>query len=288
MRAAEALANSSSVRAAAALANSSSVRAAVALANSPSIRAAQAMADALAVHAIHPRVDTASLRIARALAEFPAIETLKEAQNSFALRAVKALELNDSKNSFNGIAEQLKRNYGERVFSEVYELLIDEYPTTKNSNSLPAVSGNAKSKKKFVPFSSLSAEFYFNLFIALSLAYLSTVSGERSEERILVAGEKSEERILKAINDMEQNLIIQINAGHSAEDKHVFLITDRELNLRTGPSSVDYEVIDVIPKNLKVVELERSRDWVKVEVWDYAETTSKVGWAHGKYLLKEK
>ncbi len=86
------------------------------------------------------------------------------------------------------------------------------------------------------------------------------------------------------MNGWEQIITTQLNVLRENEIGHVFLVTDRALNLRTGPS-VDHEVIEVLPRNQKVMELERNHDWLKIEYFDYIANKSKTGWAHSRYLL---
>ena len=95
---------------------------------------------------------------------------------------------------------------------------------------------------------------------------------------------ESEERILERMNELEPTITTQLNVLQSNDTDYVFLVSDRELNLREGPS-VDHKVIEVLPRNKKVMELERNRDWLKIEFFDYISNISKVGWVHSRYLL---
>jgi len=95
---------------------------------------------------------------------------------------------------------------------------------------------------------------------------------------------ESEERILKRMNGLEQIITTQLTVLRENAIGHVFLVTDRDLNLRTGPN-VDHEVIEVLPRNQKVMEIERSHDWLKIEYFDHIDNKSKTGWSHSRYLL---
>ncbi len=95
---------------------------------------------------------------------------------------------------------------------------------------------------------------------------------------------ESEERMLERMNDLEQTITTQLNVLQPTDTDYIFLVPDRELNLREGPST-DHKVIEVLPRNKKVMELERNRDWVKIEFFDYISNTSKIGWVHSGYLL---
>jgi len=49
--------------------------------------------------------------------------------------------------------------------------------------------------------------------------------------------------------------------------------------------AIDHDVIGNISINKKLMELERDRDWVKVEYFDHINNVNVVGWAHSRYLL---
>lgn len=82
----------------------------------------------------------------------------------------------------------------------------------------------------------------------------------------------------------KQTIITQLNNLNELENDRSFLVADRSMNLRSGPS-VDQEVIGNISRNQKLLVLERNRDWAKVEYFDHINNKNIVGWAHSRYLL---
>ena len=86
------------------------------------------------------------------------------------------------------------------------------------------------------------------------------------------------------MNGLEQTITTQLNELDQIEKDQLFMVADRSLNIRSGPGR-DYDVIGNISINQKLMELERDRDWVKVEYFDHINNVNVVGWAHSRYLL---
>lgn len=250
--------------------------------DSPTMRAIRAMEDSATVRMMRDINNSPSLRIMRDLENTPILKIIKDLENSSAfkairelqdspaLRAIKALEVSPSITAFSRISEQLNQNYGALTFSEAYQLIVDEMPEAEDDASLIEM---VQDKSNRAPLSPLSAEFYLSLIFALFLYYLSQMSATESEERLI-----------ERMGVLEQTITTQLNVLQSKEIGHVFLVTDRELNLREGPG-MDNEVIEVLPRNKKIIELKRSKEWVQIEYFDYINNVSKVGWVHSGYLM---
>lgn len=211
-----------------------------------------------------------ALKIVRDLEDSAAFRAIRELQDSPALKVIKALETSPSFTAFSIISEQLNRNFGVLTFSEAYKFLADEIEEAESDTALVEV---IKNKSSQAPFSPLSAEFYLNLFLALFLHYLSQMSAMESEEKLL---EKMEV--------LEKTISTQIQALQKKEKESIFLVTDRELNFRERPG-MDSKILEVLPRNKKVIELARKREWVQVEYFDYVNNLNKVGWVHSGYII---
>lgn len=241
--------------------------------NSPTMQMLRQVEESPAMRIVRDFENLPALKTINDLEKSIAFKAIRDLQDSPALRAIKALEVSPSIKAFSKVADQLKHIYGALAFSEAYELLIDEIPEIEDDDSWEALSEKVQDRTSRSPLSPLSAEFYLSLIFALFLYYLSQMSATESEERML-----------ERMNELEQTITTQLNSLQSNDTDYVFSVPDRELNLREGPS-MDHQVIEVLPMNKKVMELERNRDWVKIEYFDYLNNISKVGWVHSKYLL---
>jgi len=160
--------------------------------------------------------------------------------------------------------------------SEAYELLVEEYEERIEENISESLDGLAESVKHRAahgPFGPLSAEFYLSLIFALILFYLSQISTEQSEDRMLTR-----------IDDLEQTISIQLEALSGSNHADSFLVADRSVNLRTGPG-IEHDVLDVLLRNQKVLQLETNGEWAQVEYFDYAANELKQGWVHSRYFI---
>jgi uncharacterized protein YgiM (DUF1202 family) len=270
MRAIRAMENSATVRMMRDINNSPSLRIMREIENSPTMRLLRQVEESPAMRIMRDLENTPTLKIIKDLENSSVFKAIRELQDSPALRAIKALEISPSITAFSRISEQLNKNYGALTFSEAYQLIVDEMPEAEDDASLIEM---VQDKSNRSPFSPLSAEFYLSLIFALFLYYLSQMSATESEERLI-----------EKMGVLEQTIATQLNVLQSKEIGHVFLVTDRKLNLREGPG-MDKEVIELLPRNKKVMELKRSKEWVQVEYFDYISNVSKVGWVHSKYLM---
>jgi len=270
MRAIRAIEDSPSIRMVRELNESSAVRAMRQLDNSPAMQAIRKFEESPAVRIMRDLENSPALKAIKGFEESSAFNTIQQLQELPALKAMRALETSTAKEAFSRIAEQINHGYGALIFSESYELIADEYEKHSGIDALDVLPGEVQKRADCAPYGVLSAEFYISLILALFLFYLSQKSAQESEERIL-----------ERMNGFEQTITTQLS--HIETDHH-FLVTDRSLNLRSGPG-MDNDVIGNISRNRKIMELERDRDWAKVEYFDHINNLNVVGWAHSRYLL---
>jgi hypothetical protein len=270
MRAIRAIENSPSIRMMRELSESPAVRAIRQLENSPAMQAIRKFEESPAIRMIRDLEDSPALKAIKGFEESSAFKAIQQLQESPALKAMRALETSPAMEAFSRIAGQINHGYGALTFSEAYDLIADEYEKQSDIDALDVLSGKVQKRAGSAPHGVLSAEFYISLILALFLFYLSQMSAQESEERIL-----------ERMNGLEQTITTQLS---QIENDHHFLVTDRSLNLRSGPG-MDNDVIGNISRNQKLMELERHRDWVKVECFDHINNVNVVGWAHSRYLL---
>lgn len=238
--------------------------------NSPSMQILRQLEESPAMRIMRDLENFPTLKIVEKLESSDAFKAIRELQDSPVLRAIKGLETSPSIKAFSRVTEQLNHNYGALAFSEAYDLLINEIQEAEDDASLAE---KIQDKSTRSPLSLLSAEFYLSLIFALFLYYLSQMSAIESEERVL-----------EKMNELEQTIATQLNVLQGADIDHEFLVTERELNFRKGPG-MEYEVIEVLPRNKKVMELERNKEWIKIEFFDYINNISRVGWVHSGHLI---
>jgi hypothetical protein len=270
MRAIRAIENSPSIRMMRELSESPAERAIRQLENSPAMQAIRKFEESPTIRMIRDLEDSPALKAIKGFEESSAFKAIQQLQESPALKAMRALETSPAMEAFSRIAEQINHGYGALTFSEAYDLIADEYEKQSDNDALDVLSGEVQKRAGRAPHGVLSAEFYISLILALFLFYLSEMSAQESEERIL-----------ERMNGLEQTITTQLS---QIENDHHFLVTDRSLNLRSGPG-MDNDVIGNISRNQKLMELERDRDWVKVEYFDHINNVNVVGWAHSRYLL---
>jgi len=270
MRAIRAIEVSPSIRIMRELHESQAVKAMRQLENSPAMQVIRQFEESPVIRMIRDLEDSPSVKAIKGFEESSDFKAIQQLQESPALKAMRALETSPAMEAFSRIADQINHGYGALTFSEAYELIADEYEKQSGIDALDVLSGEVQKRADRAPHGVLSAEFYINLILALFLFYLSQMSAQESEERIL-----------ERMNSLEQTITTQLSQIEN--DRH-FLVTDRSLNLRSGPGK-DNDVIGNISRNQKLMELERDRDWVKVEYFDHVNNVNVVGWAHSRYLL---
>jgi hypothetical protein len=246
------------------------------LENSPAMKAIREIEESPVTRMLRDLDNSPMLKAIRGIEETPAFMAIRRLQESSPIKAIQALERSPVLDAFSTVANQIRHGYGALTFSEAYDLLIEEYEEQVEddaSEPLDRLTESVKERAAQAPFGPLSAEFYINLVLALILFYLSQVSTEESEERLL-----------NRLNAMEQTISVQLDALRNNRQEGVFLVADRSVNLRAGPGP-DHDKLDVLLRNQKVVQLETSGEWTKVEYFDYLGNALKRGWVHSRYFI---
>ncbi|SDB53673.1 SH3 domain-containing protein [Pseudidiomarina indica] len=243
------------------------------LQNSPAIKMIREFEESPTIRMIRELEASPAAKAMRDFQKSPAFKAIQQLQDSPALRALRAIEKSPAMEAFLSVSKQMSDGYVALTFSEAYGLIISEYENLSGDEPLDDLSVEIQKRAKSAPPGILSAEFYIQIFLALFLFYLSQLSSQESEERLLAR-----------MDDLEQTISAQITESTTNQLNKSFLVSDRSMNLRSGPST-DHEVIGSIPRNQKLVELERHRDWAKVEYFDHVANVNVTGWAHNRFLL---
>lgn len=276
MRAIRAIEDSPVARMRRDLENSPAFRLMQEMENSPAMKAIREIEESAVTRMLRDLDKSPTLKSIRGIEETPAFMTIRQLQESAAVKAIRALERSPILDAFSTVANQIAHGYGALAFSEAYDLLINEYEEQVEadaSHPLDRLADSVEKRAAQAPFGPLSAEFYINLVLALILFYLSQISTEQSEERLL-----------KRLDAMEQTISIQLDALRNNRREGIFLVADRSVNLRIGPGP-DHDKLDVLPRNQKVIQLETSGEWTKVEYFDYLANAHKRGWVHSRYFI---
>ncbi|MGE6605822.1 SH3 domain-containing protein [Halomonas sp. NPDC076908] len=274
IRAIRAIERSSSMRVMRELNDQSALKSKYQLQNSPAIKMIREFEESPTIRMIRELESSPAAKAAiRDFQKSPAFKAIQQMQDSPALRALRAIEKSPAIEAFLSVSKQMSHGYGALTFSEAYGLIVSEYENLSGGEPLDDLSVEIQKRAKSAPPGILSAEFYIQLFLALFLFYLSQLSSQESEERLLAR-----------MDDLEQTISAQLTESTTNELNKSFLVSDRSMNLRSGPST-DHDVIGSIPRNQKLVELERHRDWAKVEYFDHVANVNVKGWAHSRFLL---
>ena len=199
---------------------------------------------------------------------------LKEVENSKILNIFGAIENSNVMGGFSHVAEQLRNDCGSLIFTEAYKIFTHEYGEYFEEESIDELAENVKNRAENAPSGNLSSEFYLSQIIAFIFFYICYMSAIESEEKIL-----------NKIDGLEQIVKTQLHEIEQTSEKSNFLVADRSMNLRSG-SGTEHSIIGSISRNQKLLELERNRDWVKVEYFDHIKNVNLVGWAHSRYLIQ--
>jgi hypothetical protein len=256
--------------------NSPALRIMKDLENSPAMKAIREIEESSVMRMLRDLDDSPTPKAMRGIEESPAFMAIRSLQESPAIKAIQALERSPILDAFSTVATRITHGYGALAFSEAYELLVEEYEEQVAGHAaepLDSLAESVKNRAAQAPFGPLSAEFYLNLFFALFLFYLSQISAEQTEERLL-----------SRLDSMEQTISTQLNALRQESQRRVYLVADRAVNLRTGPGP-DHDALDVLLRNQKVVQIGASGEWVNVEYFDYVANELKLGWSHSRYFI---
>jgi len=246
------------------------------LENSPAMKAIRGIEKSPLMRMLRDLDESPTMKAIRGIEESPAFIAIRSFQESPAIKAIQALEHSPILNAFSTVATRITHGYGALAFSEAYELLVEEYEEQVAGHAtepLDRLAESVRDRAAQAPFGSLSAEFYLNLFFALFLFYLSQISAEQSEERLL-----------SRLDGMEQTISTQLDALRQDSQTKDYLVADRAVNLRTGPGPEHY-ALDVLLRNQKVVQIGVSGEWANIEYFDHIENKLKRGWAHSRYFI---
>src|SRR3989338_2372516 len=172
--------------------------------------------------------------------------------------------------------DKLSYGYGPITLGEAYKevLRIHEIASVSGvTDAFDTIVNEVKEKASHAPSGPLSTELYLNFIFAIILYYLSQMSGADSEEHII-----------NRINALETTITQQVQKLQNSEGGVQLYVVKSPLKLRSGPSTQN-EVLEVLPKNLKVLERERQSGWKKIEYFDYVENRQKSGWVSSRYLI---
>lgn len=258
------------------LGNSPALRIMQDLENSPAMKAIREIEESPVMRMLRDLDDSPTLKAIRGIEGSPAFMAIRRLQESPAIKAIQAIKRSPILDAFSTVAARITHGYGALAFSEAYELLIEEYEEQVEddaSEPLDSLAESVKDRAAQAPFGPLSAEFYLSLVFALFLFYLSQISAEQSEERLL-----------NRLDGMEQTISVQLDALSHDSRERVYLVADRAVNLRTGPGP-EYDVLDVLLRNQKVAQIGTSGEWTNVEYFDHVANELKRGWAHRRYFI---
>lgn len=247
------------------------------LENSPAMKAIRGIEESSVMRMLRDLDDSPTLKALRGIENSPELMAIRSLQESPAIKAIQALEGSPILDAFSTVATRISHGYGALAFSEAYELLVEEYEEQvaddESSEPLDSLAESIKERAAKAPYGPLSAEFYLSLVFALFLFYLSQISAEQSEERLL-----------NRLDGMEQTISTQLEALRHESEGRVYLVADRAVNLRADPGP-DHDVLEVLLRNQKVVQIGVSGEWANVEYFDYVANELRRGWAHSRYFI---
>jgi len=243
------------------------------LETSPAMQTILQLEDSPFMRTIRGLETSPALNAIKDIEQLPAYKTIQKLQESPAIKILQSLEKSPSMKAFSRITEQVTSGYGALTFCEAYELIASEYGNQETDQSLDVLTKKVQERAKKAPDSVLSAEFYLNLILTLFLFSLSQMLANESEERLL-----------KRLGSLEETISTKQTYLDGIKYEQKFLVADRSLYIRSGPS-MKYDEVGVISRNQKLIELERNRDWVKIQYFDHINNKNISGWSHSRYLL---
>jgi len=268
--------NSPTLRAIRSLEDSPAIKAIRQLEDSPAIRVIRQIEDSPVMRAMHELEDSPTLKAMQQLEKSSAMEAIRKLENSPALRTIRALENSSTVRVLSDVVARLSYSFGPLTFSEAYKEILRRHEMASASgeaDSIDTLVDEVQDRATRAPSGPLSAEFYLNFIFAFIVFCLSQISASDSEQRII-----------DRVNKLESTINQHIENLQDYKRYSQLYVVERPLNLRSGPST-DHEVIEILPKNLKVIELERSPGWIRIEYFDYVENHKKVGWVCSRYLI---
>lgn len=244
--------------------------------NSPAMKAIREIEESPITRMLRDLDNSSTLRAIKGIEDSPAFIAIRRLHESPAIKAIQGLERSPMLDAFSTVASRITHGHGALALSEAFQLLGDEYEeqvTGGAAEPLDYLAETVKDRAARAPFGPLSAEFYLALIFALFLFYLSQLSAEQSEERLL-----------ERLDEMEHTISIQLDALRGDSQERRFLVADRAVNLRGGPGP-EYKVLAVLLRNQKVAQIETSGEWTHVEYFDYVANELRQGWVHSRYFI---
>jgi len=217
--------------------------------------------------------DFEAIPILNGIEQSPAYKTIQQLQDSPAIKVLQKLEHSPSMTAFSRITDQVASGHGALTFCEAFALVANEHDNQKAEQSLDLLTKKVHDLAEEAPDGFLSADFCLNLTLALVLFCFSQMSANESEGKLLARFESLE----KTISTKQTYL-------DGIKHKQKVLVSDRSLYVRSGPG-MEYDEVGTISRNQKLIELERNRDWAKVEYFDHINNKNISGWSHSRYLL---
>lgn len=260
--------------------------------NSGAIETIQNLENSGVIRALHEFENSATAKMIReikkastiankALAEnSSAIEQFRKFKQSTSFKTMESIQLK-SFNSLTKLTEQVNSDYGAVTFFESYDYLssksgnIDKYIDDLSIDLTERVNSSPKDR--------LSTEFYASTILALLLFAVAYKAATDSENKIISKMNESEHIFTEKINDVVSNQLKIIEGLNESN----FLTPDRKLNLRADSSAESDRIIVLVPSQ-KLRELDRERDWIKVECFDPNENRNVSGWVHSKFIIDYK
>jgi hypothetical protein len=243
------------------------------LENSAGMRAIREYESSPAVRMMREFDNSSGSQVMREFENSTAFRQLQAVQNSPVFKAIKSIENSTLGKSFSRLTDQLNIGRGAYTFSEAYEFIANEYEYRESNDQLGTLSEELSDRTNASPRDALSAEFYLNVLLALVLFLISQSASKEMENRLTTE--------IKELENVISDQYVLLDTA----DEHQYLTPDRPLNFRTGPS-VDDEIISVISPKQKLREIERKKDWIKVEYFDYLKNENIPGWVHSKYIVR--
>ena len=240
--------------------------------NSAAMQAKRHFEKSSIVQMMHDIENSPTMNLLRKFNESPSFKVMQELQDS---PVIKAFERAPMKEAFSTITDRIVSGTGALTFSAAYDCLFDDYVNRVEGDVSELLDGLTESVKlRVTPAlrSTLSAEFYLNLILTLFLFYFAQMLTE-----------KSDDRMLKRISDMEQTISVQLEVLRESNHGKTFLVSDRSVKLRSGPGN-KYDELNVLLLNQKVLQLEISGEWTRVEYFDFAANELRYGWVRSIYF----
>lgn len=253
--------------------------------NSGAIETIQNLENSGVIRALHEFENSATAKMIREIEKASTIANKALAENSSAIEQFRKFKQSPTFKTMESIqlklTEQVNSDYGAVTFFESYDYLssksgnIDKYIDDLTIDLTERANSSPKDR--------LSTEFYVSTILALLLFVGGLKAATDSEHKIISKVNESEHILTEKINELASSQLKIIEGLNESN----FLTPDRKLNLRADSSAESDRIIVLVPSQ-KLRELDRERDWIKVECFDPNENRNVSGWVHSKFILDYK